>query len=77
MTAFRKHGIVEPSGRGRTKKWRDQEGTVTETGRGVSSSVLVHWDRTSFTDEMDVHEIIPTGRRADKLSQPSITCRSC
>jgi len=53
-TKLRKGVRVEISGRGRTSKWGKHKGTVTKK-RG--DKIYVHWDKTSFEDQMGRHEV--------------------
>ena len=54
ISNLRKGARVETSGRGRTKNWKHYTGTVTKK-RG--NNIFVHWDKTSFEDQMSRHEV--------------------
>ena len=56
---FQVQDIVKPSGKGRTKTWRNIKGTVTNVS---DHSVFVIWHGTCVEDELDVDEVIKTGR---------------
>lgn len=54
---MKKGDRITITGHGRTANWTDRaryEGTVTMR-RG--DRVFVHWDNTSFEDEMDIKEV--------------------
>ena len=52
--SFQKGDKVTTSGVGRTAKWKKGTGTVTNV---KGKSVFVHWDGTSFEDEMTEEEV--------------------
>lgn len=52
---------VQPSGWGRTSTWPKIKGTVTNVEipvhKGHKTRVFVHWQGTSFEDEMEPQEL--------------------
>lgn len=62
MTTFTVGQTVQPSGWGRTSTWPKISGTVTRISIpfyvGHKTQVFVHWNGTSFEDEMEPQELV-------------------
>lgn len=61
---FQVKEIVRPSGKGRTRDWPENVGTVT---RVTQESVFVQWHDCAVEDEMKFDELISTGTFADNV----------
>ena len=63
QTAFHIGDRVTVTGAGRTATWGQPVGTVIRVGR---KSIEVHWDRTSFGDQMQPGELRKLGQEEAK-----------
>ena len=52
---MKKGDIVYSSGLGKTKKWNQVKGIITKVSE---DKIYVKWDKTSYEDEMEYHEIL-------------------